>query len=101
LKWGDIVLKVDSAGKQYLEYSAVVNANRNRPGDNPSNTRTVKPRMYDNHTIPSERNPIFLYDLYKDKRQEDTLVEDASFYLLIDHVSSEKLALPETKWFKP
>ena len=100
LKWGDIVLKVDSAGKQYLEYSTE-RQTKTRPGDNPSNTRTVKPRMYENQTVPSERNPVFLYKLYKDERPEDTLVDDAPFYLSINHVSSEKLALPETKWFKP
>ena len=100
LKWGDIVLKVDSAGKQYLEYSTE-RQTKTRPGDNPSNTRTVKPRLNENQTVPSERNPAFLYKLYKDKRPEDTLVDDAPFYLSINHVSSEKLALPETKWFKP
>ena len=92
LKWGDIVLKVDSAGKQYLEYSTE-RQTKTRPGDNPTNTRPVKPRMYENQTVPSERNPVFLY--------EDTLVDDTPFYLSINHVSNEKLALPETKWFKP
>ena len=57
--------------------------------------------MYENKTVSSERNPVFLYNLYKNKRPEETLVDEAPFYLSINHVSSEKLALPQTKWFKP
>ena len=100
LKWGDIVLKSDFSGKEYLEY-CTERQTKTRPGDNPSNRRTVKPRMYDNQTVLPERNPVFLYKLYKEKRPEETLVEEAPFYLSINHVNSEKLALPQTKWFKP
>ena len=44
LNWGDIVLKADSSGKQYLEYSTE-RQTKTRAGDNPLNRRTVKPRM--------------------------------------------------------
>lgn len=65
LKWGDIVLKSDFSGKEYLEY-CTERQTKTRPGDNPSNRRTVKPRMYDNQTVLPERNPVFLYKLYKE-----------------------------------
>lgn len=100
LKWGDVVLKTDTGGKEYLEY-ATERQTKTRPGDNPVNTRVVKPRMYENLAVSPEQNPVFLYKLYKSKRPEQSLENDAPFYLSINHASVSKLALPATKWFKP
>ena len=47
LQWGDIELKPDLNGKEYLEYS-VERQTKTRPGDNPANRRAVKPRMFEN-----------------------------------------------------
>lgn len=44
LKWGDITLKRDSRGKKCLECSTE-SQTKTRPGDNPANTRSVKPRI--------------------------------------------------------
>ena len=43
LQWGDFVLKSDSEGRQYLEYS-VERQKKTRPGENPRNQRQVKLR---------------------------------------------------------
>ena len=100
LKWGDVVLKTNPFGKEYLEY-CTERQTKTRPGDNPSNVRKVKPKMYEQPSLPPERNPVFVYKFYKAKRPNETLVEDAPFYLAVNHVSSEQLAFPDTKWFKP
>jgi hypothetical protein len=42
-----------------------------------------------------------LYKFFKAKRPEKTLSIDSPFYLSVNHTSANKLALPETKWFKP
>ena len=57
LKWGDITLKIDSRDKEYLEYS-IEKQTKTRPGDNPGNTRSVKPRVYENLDVPPERNLV-------------------------------------------
>ena len=100
LKWGDVVLKTNPFGKEYLEY-CTERQTKTRPGDNPLNVRKVKPKMYEQPSLPPERNPVFVYKFYKAKRPNETLVEDAPFYLAVNHVSSEQLAFPDTKWFKP
>jgi hypothetical protein len=100
LMLGDITLKTDSSGKEYLEYSTE-RQTKTRPGDNPANTRSVKPRMYENLEVLSERNPVSLYKFYKAKRPEKALNVDSPFYLSVNHTSASKLTLPETNWFKP
>ena len=58
LRWGDVVLKSDSEGRQYLEYS-VERQTKTRAGENPRHQRQVKPRMYQNKTTESaERAPF-------------------------------------------
>ena len=80
LKWGDVVLKTNPFGKEYLEY-CTERQTKTRSGDNPSNVRKVKPKMYEQPSLPPERNPVvFVYKFYKEKRPKETLVEDAPFY---------------------
>ena len=42
LRWGDIVLKFDSDGKEYLEYFE--RQTKSRTGEDPRNQRPIKPR---------------------------------------------------------
>ena len=52
LRWGDIVLKTDSDGKEYLECRQT----KTRTGEDPRNQRPIKPRMYaNNDAISIER----------------------------------------------
>ena len=99
MKWGDITLETDSSGKEYLEYSTE-RQTKTRSGDNPLNSRPVKPRMYENNAVPKERNPVAPYKLYAFKGPQETLKEGSPFYLSINHLSSQKLAFPDSKWFK-
>ena len=95
-----MVLKTNPFGKEYLEY-CTERQTKTRPGDNPSNVRKVKPKMYEQPSLPPERNPVFVYKFYKEKRPKETLIEDVPFYLAINHVNSGQLAFPDAKWFKP
>ena len=99
LRWGDVVLKTDCNGKRYLEYSAE-RQKRTRPGDNSLDRRQIKPQIYENLTVPNERNPVLAFKLYMTKRPKETLVDGSPFYLTINHLSKEKLALSGAKWFK-
>ena len=50
LQWGDIELKTNLNGNEYLKYS-VEWQTKTRPGDNPENRRAVKPRMFENKAV--------------------------------------------------
>ena len=99
LSWEDVVLKTDCHGKEYLEY-LTERQTKTKPGDNPLNRRQIKPRTYENLSEPDERNPISAYKFYMTKRPKETLVDGSPFYLTINHLSKEKLALSGAKWFK-
>ena len=101
LRWGDVVLKSDSEGKQYLEYS-VERQTKTRTGENPRNQREVKPRMYQNKTTESaERDPVQVYKAYKDKRPENMLKPESPFYLAVNYFKTEdELKSEGSKWFK-
>ena len=92
LSWEDVVLKTDCHGKEYLEY-LTERQTKTKPGDNPLNRRQIKPRTYENLSEPDERNPISAYKFYMTKRPKETLVDGSPFYLTIDNLSNEKLAL--------
>ncbi|CAH3176495.1 unnamed protein product, partial [Porites lobata] len=67
LRWGDIVLKTDSDGKEYLEYFE--RQTKTRTGEDPRNQRPIKPRMYaNNDAISIDRDPVRVYKMYKEKR---------------------------------
>ncbi len=100
LKWGDVLLKKDTEGKEYLEYNTE-RQTKTQTGENPMNRRSVKPRMYENLSAGPERNPVFLYKLYKAKRPESYMDNNAPFYLGVNHSNASKADLPTLKWFKP
>ena len=100
LKWGDVLLKKDTEGEEYLEYNTE-RQTKTRTGENAMNRRSVKPRMYENLSAVPERNPVFLYKLYKAKRPESYMDNNAPFYLGVNHSNASKADLPTLKWFKP
>ena len=55
LQWGDVVLKSDSEGKQYLEYF-VERQTKTSTGENPRNKRQVKTRIRIKTKPPSPLN---------------------------------------------
>ena len=98
LCWGDITLKAEVGGKEYLEYSE--RQTKTRTGANPRDQRQVKPRMYANPLVP-ERDPVHAYKLYKEQRPETMLSPDSSFYLSLNVFKTEaELISSNSKWFK-
>ena len=100
LKWGDVLLKKDTEGKEYHEYNTE-RQTKTRTGENPMNRRSIKPRMFENLSAGPERNPVFLYKLYKAKRPESYMNNNAPFYLGVKHANASKADLTGLKWFKP
>ena len=78
--WGDAKLCQDSKGKEYLEYNE--RQTKTRTGADTSNVRKVTPKMFSTGT---ERDPVAVYKIYREKRPENMLDADAPFYLGINH----------------
>ena len=90
LRRGDIVLKTDSDGKEYLEYFE--RQTKTRTGEDPRNQRPIKPRMYaNNDAISIDRDSVHVYKMYKEKRPSSMLETDSSFYLSVNYFKTEKL----------
>ena len=101
LRWGDVILKLGSEDKQYLECS-IERQIKTRTGENPRNQRQVNPRTYQNKTAESvERDPVQVYKAYKDKLPENMLKQDSPFYLRVNNFKTEgELKSEGSKWFK-
>ncbi|XP_077107074.1 uncharacterized protein LOC143764886 isoform X1 [Ranitomeya variabilis] len=76
LQWGDIKLKIDSRGNQYLEYSD----RQTETLENRKNVRQLKPRIYATPHIPS-RDPVNAYLKYQSFRPGVMMTPDSPFYL--------------------
>ena len=102
LRQGDIVLKTDSDGKEYLEYFK--RQTKTQTGEDPRNQRPIKPRMYaNNDVICIDHDPVhvYIYKMYKEKRPPSMLEPDSSFYLSVNYFKTETHASVEGKnWFK-
>ena len=78
LRWGDLQLCYDHDLKQkYIEFNE--RQTKTRTGEDVSNTRNEKPRMY---AVPGDsRCPVAVYKKYADKRPEKMCSDDSPFYL--------------------
>ncbi|PIO25799.1 hypothetical protein AB205_0200570 [Aquarana catesbeiana] len=76
LQWGDIKMKMDPRGNQYLEYTD----RQMETVENRKNVRQVKPRMYATPHAP-DRDPVTAYLKYRSFRPGAMMAPDAPFYL--------------------
>ncbi|XP_077323372.1 uncharacterized protein LOC143957102 [Lithobates pipiens] len=76
LQWGDIKMKMDPRGNQYLEYTD----RQMETVENRKNVRQVKPRMYATPHAP-DRDPVTAYIKYRSFRPGAMMAPDAPFYL--------------------
>ncbi|KAM4030256.1 uncharacterized protein ACNLHF_018027 isoform 2-T2 [Anomaloglossus baeobatrachus] len=76
LQWGDIKLKIDSRGNQYLEYSD----RQTEALENRKNVRQLKPRIYATPHIP-DRDPVTAFLKYQSFRPGSMMTPDSPFYL--------------------
>ena len=93
LCWGDIELKQDDDGSEYIVYTQE-RQTKTRTGSNPRDVRRTKPRAY---AVPEEpdRDPVALYKKFRSVRPVETLNPDSPFFLSINY--SHK---PDKPWFK-
>lgn len=76
LQWGDIKLKIDPRGNQYLEYSD----RQTEILENRKNVRQMKPRIYAMPHVP-DRDPVTAYLKYQSFRPGAMMAPDSPFYL--------------------
>ncbi|XP_069837205.1 uncharacterized protein [Dendropsophus ebraccatus] len=76
LQWGDIKLKIDQRGNQYLEYSD----RQTETLENRKNVRQMKPRIYATPHVP-DRDPVTAYLKYQSFRPGAMMTPDSPFYL--------------------
>ena len=92
LCWGDIKLSEDGNGNEYLVYTE--RQTKTRSGVDASNVRKVSVKMFSTGT---ERDPVAVYKIYRDKRPKSMMADVAPFYLGLNYTrkdSSKKI------WFK-
>ena len=100
LRRGEVILKTDSDGKEYLEYFE--RQTKTRPGEDPRNQSPIKPRKYANDdAISVDRDPVHVYKMYKEKRPPSMLEPDSSFHLSVNYFKTETHASVAGKnWLK-
>jgi hypothetical protein len=93
MTWGDVCLKVDSQGHEYLEHCE--RKTKTRTGATITDTRTVRPRAYTQ--FDTSRCPVAVYKLYKSLRPDNCKKENDPFYLAPATVDPEQY---DCRWFK-
>ncbi|XP_071986774.1 uncharacterized protein [Engystomops pustulosus] len=76
LQWGDIKLKIDPRGNQFLEYSDRLTETL----ENRKNARQMKPRIYATPHAP-DRDPVTAFLKYQSFRPSVMMAPDSPFYL--------------------
>ena len=76
--WGDVKLCEDAKGNEYLEYTE--RQTKTRSGIDTSNVRKGSPKMF---STGGKRDPVAVYKIYREKRPENLLSDDAAFYLAV------------------
>ncbi|XP_045163862.2 uncharacterized protein LOC123528196 [Mercenaria mercenaria] len=92
--WGDINLKEDENGNEYLEFTE--RQTKTRTGENPRDVRTVRPKIWCNVANP-ERCPVQIYKLYAKKRPSGYSEPTHPFYIAS---TTKPLPCDEDTWFK-
>jgi len=92
--WGDVTLKHDGDGREFLEFSE--RQTKTRTGDNPRDIRTVKPKLWANVNNP-DRCPIRIYKLYAEKRPTGFSEPSSPFYVAATTIHHPS---PQETWFK-
>ncbi|XP_015773759.1 PREDICTED: zinc finger MYM-type protein 2-like [Acropora digitifera] len=94
MKWGGIQLLRDVNGAEYLEF--LERQTKTRTGAEPRNVRAVKPKAYSFANGSPNRDPLFVYKVYTEKRPSSMTDSDSPFYLGVNHTKNPT----EKLWFK-
>ena len=76
LKWGDVKLKVDSNGKEFLEFNERLT--KTRKGNSEGGSRAFAPKVF---AMGGDRCPIFFYKIYPAHRPQAMNHDETPFYL--------------------
>ena len=81
---GNVQLIRDVDETEYLEYSE--RQTKSRTGaEIRNNIRSVKPKVFATQDGPDERNLVFIYRIYCEKRPNLMVTTEARFYLSINY----------------
>jgi len=97
LCWGDITLKVDTNGDEYLQYTRE-RQTKTRQGDDVTNIRKKGPIAMENKEDRS-RCPVFAYKLFSQKRPIETKQENSPFYIQVNTIQHENFK-SKLYWYK-
>ena len=86
MRWGDIVLKLDENGDEFLEF--VERDTKTRKGDQSAGSRAFAPKIFKNEENP-DRCPVMFYKEYARRRPKEANSDDAPFYLAVNHKRKE------------
>ena len=89
-----VQLLTDVNGAEYLEFSE--RQTKTRTGGEPWNVRAVKLKAYSFANSSPDRDPVFVYKVYSEKRPSSMTDSDSPFYLGINHTKNPT----EKPWFK-
>lgn len=81
LRWGDVSLKSDESGSQYLEFNERLSKTRQ---GNSSHLRPFAPKAFPNTLLP-ERCPVAAFKLYAAHRPTGFNDPDSPFFVSINH----------------
>ena len=85
LQWGDVTLKMDATGAEYLQYNE--RQTKTRQGDNPRDVRIIAPKAFSTSGRRDDvKDPVSAYKVFAGKRPIDMVTEDSPFYLGINVV---------------
>ena len=93
--WGDLQLKVDGDGDEYLEF--IERQTKTRTGENPKDVRNVKPKMWSN-TDNLSRCPVEVYKQYSLLRPSDYSKPEDPLYLATHTMQGSMKSTDQ--WFK-
>lgn len=85
MMWGDVALKVDSDGKEYLEFSERLT--KTRTGAEGTGTRAFSPKAFPGDD--QEKCPVHLYKEYARRRPSTFCKPDSPFFLSVNHKRKE------------
>ena len=84
---------MDANGTEYLEYCE--RQTKTRSDEEPWNIRPVKPKAFARPDGPPEKDPVFVYKFYSEKRPSSMQTVEAPYYLGINHSKDSSKC-----WFK-
>ena len=91
--WSDVKLLRDTDGTEYLDYCE--RQTKTRSVEEPRNIRPVKPKAFARPDGPPEKDPVFVYKFYSEKRPSSMQTVEAPYYLGINHSKDSSKC-----WFK-